>query len=238
MKRVTLHFFSSYLPTRGTGAEVDTDRAWRIEWSPMFFQMCLATGGTLLFDLDLYRVLTPAARRLFLKLKDRFWRSKRVFLNVDDLTIQGLGFSADRPLKKRKYDLTSCITGILRNPVYIGKIRWGDAEHDGNHPPLITKEQFDRAQNQLAQTVKRRMSLKKPKGRKAFVRTWEDVGELLDAATHEERLKILRHYVEVIELHSTDLQRLVRNLRLAALSGSPHRSGVRLERRRAAARAE
>jgi hypothetical protein len=30
------------------------------------------------------------------------------------------------------------------------------------------------------------------------------VGELLDAATHEERLLILRHYVEVIELHATD----------------------------------
>ena len=38
----------------------------------------------------------------------------------------------------------------------------------------------------------------------AFIRTWQDVGELLDAATHEERLLILRHYVEVIELHATD----------------------------------
>ncbi|MFO1003489.1 MAG: hypothetical protein U0936_24415 [Planctomycetaceae bacterium] len=112
-ERVTLHFFSTYLPTRGRGTVVDTERAWRIEWSPMFFQMCQATGGTLLFDLDLYRELTPAARRLFLKLKDRFWRSKRVFMNVDDLTVNGLGFSADRPLKKRKYDLTACIRELL-----------------------------------------------------------------------------------------------------------------------------
>jgi hypothetical protein len=116
-ERVTLHFFSSYLPTQGRSAAVDTDRAWRIEWSPMFFKMCQATGGTLLFDLDLYRKLTPAARRLFLKLKDRFWRSKRVFMNVDDLTIQGLGFSADRPLKKRKYDLTSCIRELLAHGI-------------------------------------------------------------------------------------------------------------------------
>ena len=79
-ERVTYHFFSSFLPTRGRGGEVDPQRAWRIDWSPMFFQMCQATGGTLLFDLDLYRELTPAARRLFLKLKDRFWRSKRVFI--------------------------------------------------------------------------------------------------------------------------------------------------------------
>lgn len=39
---------------------------------------------------------------------------------------------------------------------------------------------------------------------KAFIQTWQDVGELLDAATHEERLLILRHYVEVIELHASD----------------------------------
>jgi hypothetical protein len=116
-ERVTLHFFSTYLPTRGRGGDADPERAWRIEWSPLFYQMCQATGGTLLFDLDLYRSLSPAARRLFLKLKDRFWRSKRVFLNVDDLTIHGLGFSADRPLKKRKFDLTSCIRELLEQGI-------------------------------------------------------------------------------------------------------------------------
>ena len=121
-ERVTLHFFSTFLPTRGRGGVVDTERVWRIEWSPMFFQMCQATGGTLLFDLDLYRELTPAARRLFLKLKDRFWRSKRVFLNVDDLTINGLGFSSERPLKKRKYDLTHCIRELLdRQVIELGR---------------------------------------------------------------------------------------------------------------------
>lgn len=116
-ERVTLHFFSSFLPTRGAGGDVSTERAWRIEWSPMFFRMCQATGGTLLFDLDLYRDLSPAARRLFLKLKDRFWRTKNVFMNVDDLTIHGLGFSAERPLKKRKSDLTNCIRELLAHQI-------------------------------------------------------------------------------------------------------------------------
>lgn len=116
-ERVTLHFFSSFIPTHGRGGDVATDRAWRIEWDPQFFRMCRATGGSLLFDLDLFRQLTPASRRLFLKLKDRFWRTKRVFLNVDDLTINGLGFSADRPLKKRKYDLTACIEELLTHQV-------------------------------------------------------------------------------------------------------------------------
>ena len=92
-------------------------RAWRIEWNPAFFRFCKARGGNLLFDLDLYRKLTPASRRLFLKLKDRFWRTKRVFLNVDDLTTNGLGFSASRPLQKRKFDLLNCIRELLEHQV-------------------------------------------------------------------------------------------------------------------------
>lgn len=128
-ERVAFHFFSSFLPTRGRGGPVDSERAWRIEWDRHFFQMCQATGGTLLFDLDVYRDLSPAARRLFLKLKDRFWRSKHVFMNVDDLTIDGLGFSADRPLKKRKFDLTGCIRELLHH----GIIELGRGQTDPKH---------------------------------------------------------------------------------------------------------
>lgn len=116
-ERITLRFFSSYLPTKGRGGAVDTERAWRIEWDAHFLEMCRSTGGTLLFDLDLYRELSPASRRLFLKIKDRFWRSNRVFMNVDDLTINGLGFSAERPLKKRKYDLHNCLRELLQHQV-------------------------------------------------------------------------------------------------------------------------
>ncbi len=111
-------FLSILLPTvGGVGKTVDNDRCWRIEWNPAFFRFCRATGGNLLFDLDLFRKLTPASRRLFLKLKDRFWRSKRVFMNVDDLTLNGLGFSATRPMFKRKFDLTSCIRELLDHRV-------------------------------------------------------------------------------------------------------------------------
>ena len=107
-------FLSILLPTvGGVGETVDNDRCWRIEWNPAFFRSCRASGGNLLFDLELFRTLTPASRRLFLKLKDRFWRSKRVFMNVEDLTVNGLGFAANRPLRKRKYDLTNCIRELL-----------------------------------------------------------------------------------------------------------------------------
>jgi hypothetical protein len=123
-------FLSILLPTvGGVGGIVDNNRCWRIEWNPAFFRCCRATGGNLLFDLDLYRQLTPAARRLFLKLKDRFWRSSRVFLNVDDLTINGLGFSADRPLSKRKFDLTNCIRELLQHRI----IALGRGQTDPKH---------------------------------------------------------------------------------------------------------
>lgn len=121
-ERVTFHFLSAYLPTKGSGGVVDAERAWRVEWSALFFHMCRATGGTLLFDLDVYRRLSPAARRLFLKLKDRFWRAKKVFFNVDDLTVHGLGFSADRPLFKRKFDLAHCLRELLEvNVIELGR---------------------------------------------------------------------------------------------------------------------
>ena len=116
-------FLSILLPTvGGVGERVDNERSWRIEWNPAFFRFCRTTGGNLLFDLDLYRKLTPASRRLFLKLKDRFWRTKRVFLNVDDLTVNGLGFSANRPLYKRKFDLLNCIRELLeQNVIALGR---------------------------------------------------------------------------------------------------------------------
>jgi len=107
-ERATFGFLSTFLPP-----DLNSPRSWRIEWQPFFFEMCRVTGGRLLFDLDLFRKLNPAERRLFLKLKDRFWRSDRVFMDVDDLTINGLGFSASRPLYKRKYDLTQCLSTLL-----------------------------------------------------------------------------------------------------------------------------
>lgn len=107
---VTFGFFNIFLPP-----DIHSPQAWRIHWDADFFAMCKATGGRLLFDLDVYRSLDTASRRLFLKLKDRFWRSDQVRFDVDDLTVHGLGFSANRPLKKRKYDLMTCARRLLEH---------------------------------------------------------------------------------------------------------------------------
>jgi site-specific DNA recombinase len=39
------------------------------------------------------------------------------------------------------------IEHILKNPVYIGKLRWKDSLHQGNHPPLIADTAFQKVQD-------------------------------------------------------------------------------------------
>ena len=41
---------------------------------------------------------------------------------------------------------------------------------------------------------------------RAFLETWQDIGELLESATPEERMQILQHYIEVVELGLIDPQ--------------------------------
>jgi site-specific DNA recombinase len=57
------------------------------------------------------------------------------------------------------------VTRILRNPIYIGRITWGDVTQDGCHEPIISKEQFDRVQRILDETTKHRTNRHKSRGR-------------------------------------------------------------------------
>jgi hypothetical protein len=102
-------FFASHLPQ-----SLDADRLWKLVWNQPFVEVSRATGGRMLFDLELFRGLGSAAtRRLFLKLSDRFYRSNRVHLDLHDLTINGLGYSPSVPLKVRKQKLIRCIETLL-----------------------------------------------------------------------------------------------------------------------------
>jgi site-specific DNA recombinase len=42
-----------------------------------------------------------------------------------------------------------CLLHMLRNPVYVGKIRWLKDLHDGMHEPLVSEDVFNRAQEVL-----------------------------------------------------------------------------------------
>lgn len=43
----------------------------------------------------------------------------------------------------------SAIHGMLRNPVYAGIVRWKDIDREGTHPPLVSRELFDKVQTVL-----------------------------------------------------------------------------------------
>jgi DNA invertase Pin-like site-specific DNA recombinase len=45
------------------------------------------------------------------------------------------------------------VASILRNPVYIGKMRWGKKIYDGLHEPIISKELFEEAQSLAKEKV-------------------------------------------------------------------------------------
>ncbi|NQV23665.1 MAG: recombinase family protein [Rhodopirellula sp.] len=53
------------------------------------------------------------------------------------------------------------IIGLLRNAVYIGLVSWGDVVVEDCHKPIISKEQFERVQQAIGQTAKRRTNRRK-----------------------------------------------------------------------------
>lgn len=97
-RRVSLGFLSYSLPLSN-----DSSRAWRLVWNPVFFELAAVAGGCLRFDLDLYRELDPASRRLFLFLCKLFRRKETTpRFDIPSLGVQVLGFAptlARRDLK-------------------------------------------------------------------------------------------------------------------------------------------
>lgn len=130
-ERWQFSFFASHLPT-----SLEADRLWKLVWNQPFVEASRATGGRLLFDLDIFRKLgSPATRRLFLKLADRFYRSSRVHFDLHDLTINGLGYSPTVPLKVRKQKLIRSLDALLD----LGIIALGRG-HTSTHDLIFKRE--------------------------------------------------------------------------------------------------
>lgn len=82
-------FLSYRLPQSAT-----SDRLWHFYWDPVFYEFCEAIKGSLMFELDVYRQLNPAARRLFLLLHKVFYRrTLSPEFDVRQLAVDTLGFS-------------------------------------------------------------------------------------------------------------------------------------------------
>lgn len=90
-----------------------SSRAWRFFWDQQFFDFCSAIRGSFQFDLDRYRELDFATRRLYLLLKKLFWRRTSIRIDARHLAVNTLGFSASIPVADLKIKLRRCLEKLL-----------------------------------------------------------------------------------------------------------------------------
>lgn len=112
-RRVAMGLFSYSLPTRD-----DSDRAWRFVWDPVLFEFVRAAGGALRFDLEIYRQLDVASRRLYLFLAKLFFR-KAVTprLDLTEVAEQILGVAQSVSLRDKKAKLRRCLNQLTRHGI-------------------------------------------------------------------------------------------------------------------------
>jgi hypothetical protein len=112
---VSFGFFSYRLPLGQ-----DSSRAWRFYWDGLFFEICKASGSGLAFDLDTYRQLDTASRRLYLLLKKIFWRrSTTLPFDLRHLAVNVLGFSATQEAWRLKAKVAACIERLVDGGILV-----------------------------------------------------------------------------------------------------------------------
>lgn len=108
-RRVSFHFFSYSTPE-----EIDSCRAWRIAWDPIFFELVKAAAGHFRFDLAVYRELDAASRRLFLFLCKVFSRKAQLkAIRLEHLAVNLLGFSATLATREMKAKVSRCLSSLI-----------------------------------------------------------------------------------------------------------------------------
>lgn len=123
-RRVSFGFLSYSLPI-----DPDSSRAWRIAWDPIFFELCQAGSSHFWFDLETYRALDPASRRLFLLLKKIFTRrASSPKFGVSHLGVNVLGLSESIGVRNLKVKVARCVErlceiGIVQLPQGAGQVK-------------------------------------------------------------------------------------------------------------------
>jgi hypothetical protein len=102
-RKVSFGFLSFSLP-----ADPDSQRAWHIAVDPIFFSLVEPAKANFWFDLETYRTLDAASRRLFLLLKKIFHRSSHSpRWDLTHLAVDILGYSPLEP-KYLKRKIKAC----------------------------------------------------------------------------------------------------------------------------------
>lgn len=104
-RRVSFRFFSYSLPVH-----LHSNRAWRISWDPVFFEMVNSASGHFRFDLAVYRELDAASRRLFLFVTKVLSRKTRLrALPLEHVAVDLLGFSPTLRPRDMKAKVSRCL---------------------------------------------------------------------------------------------------------------------------------
>ena len=104
-RRVNFGFLSYSLPL-----DPESSRAWRLAWDPLFFEFVAACGGHFRFDLEIYRELDSASRRLFMFVSKVFARRETTpRLNIRHLGEHVIGFSPTLDTRNMKIKIARAI---------------------------------------------------------------------------------------------------------------------------------
>ena len=104
-REVSFHFLSYNLPT-----DAHSNRAWRLSWDPTFLELVRHGASHLRFDLERYRSLDPASRRLFLFVSKIFHRRATLpQFDLNHLAVDVLGFSKSIDLRDLRMKVVRCL---------------------------------------------------------------------------------------------------------------------------------
>jgi len=119
-RRVSFRLLSYSLPLWD-----ESSRAWRIVWDPLLFEFMLVSGGYLRFDLQTYRQLDAASRRMFLLLSKVFRRrAASPAFDLRYLGVQVLGFAATLATRDLKAKVSRCVKRLTE----LEMVKRGDPE--------------------------------------------------------------------------------------------------------------
>ncbi|MCO6439356.1 MAG: hypothetical protein J5J06_19885 [Phycisphaerae bacterium] len=109
-RRVSFGFLSFSLPQ-----DPNSSRAWRIAWDPLFFEAANAAAGQFRFDLECYRSLDTASRRLFLFACKVFARRTELPpMELIELGTNLLGFAPTLSVRNMKVKVGRCIERLRK----------------------------------------------------------------------------------------------------------------------------
>ena len=152
-REVSFHFFSYSLPT-----DPLSSRAWRLSWDQTFFELAKHGASHLRFDLDLYRSLDPASRRLFLFASKIFHRRATLpQFDLRYLAVEVLGFCGN----VANYDLRMKVLRCLKRLEVAGVVCDCDVNRVGkNHyvvnarrGPYFDRDRISGSQSRILQPV-------------------------------------------------------------------------------------